>query len=41
MLTFGFIRGVFFGISLGLMSRLVVKKICRNKKNRSKVNKKV
>tara|TARA_Y100001968_G_C19243836_1_gene660826 strand:+ start:605 stop:739 length:135 start_codon:yes stop_codon:yes gene_type:complete len=33
MFTFGFIRGAIFGVSLGLVSGLIKKKIC-NKKNK-------
>ena len=33
MFTFGFIRGAILGVSLGLMSGLIVKRICKNKKS--------
>ena len=33
MFAFGFIRGAILGVSLGLMSGLIAKKIC-NKKNK-------
>ena len=32
MFAFGFIRGAIFGVSLGLMSRLIVKKSVKIKK---------
>ena len=31
MFTFGFIRGAILGVSFGLMSGLIVKKICKKK----------
>tara|TARA_A100001015_G_C14674263_1_gene588110 strand:+ start:384 stop:518 length:135 start_codon:yes stop_codon:yes gene_type:complete len=36
MFAFGFIRGAILGVSLGFMSGLIVKKIC---KKRDKINK--
>ena len=42
MFVFGFIRGAIFGVSLGLVSSLIAKRIC-NKKNevsKSKTKKK-
>lgn len=36
MFTLVFIRGTILGISIGLMSRLLVKKVC--KKNKTKDN---
>ncbi len=38
MFVFGFIRGAFLGVSLGLLSSLIVKKICRKKNEVSKSN---
>tara|TARA_X000000950_G_C13473355_1_gene480711 strand:- start:228 stop:362 length:135 start_codon:yes stop_codon:yes gene_type:complete len=38
MFAFGFIRGVIIGVSLGLMSGLIVKKICMKKNKVSKNN---
>ena len=42
MFAFGFIRGTILGISLGFMSALIVKKICKkkNKVNESNTDKK-
>ena len=42
MFAFGFIRGAILGVSLGLMSGLILKKVCRKKNNTSKnkINKK-
>ena len=38
MFALGFIRGAILGVSLGLMSGLIVKKICQNKNNISNSN---
>ena len=42
MFAFGFIRGAILGVSLGFMSSLIAKKICkkRNKINKNDTNKK-
>ena len=42
MFAFGFIRGTILGISLGIMSVLVAKRICKKKNNviNSKIDKK-
>ena len=36
MFVFGFIRGTIFGVSLGLVSGLIVKRICNKKNEASK-----
>ena len=38
MFAFGFIRGAILGVSLGLMSGLIAKKICVKKNKVSKNN---
>ena len=38
MFALGFIRGAILGVSFGLMSSLIAKKICKKKKNLSNSN---
>ena len=38
MFVFGFIRGAILGVSLGLMSGLILTKICKKKNKISKNN---
>ena len=39
MLAFGFIRGAIFGVSLGLMSGLILKKFCKKQAAKNNTNK--